>query len=479
MSLKKKWNNIGIKKKLFLITTSVILITSIVIYGILIVVFPKIYLNLKEGSLKSSTNELIKILENNTNEDYRNILDQYTYNIGGMVLITNLYGEVIYPPNRGFINSNKPIDNGFFKEKFIMEDPKFKNDIKLNKEFYFKEINTQCILSVNVSVKFLNDMERVMISILPYIILITIGIGILAQYIYSSVISRPLIKINNIAKKISKEDFKEKLYYSGEDEISELSNSINLISSNLEAKIKKLRESNSKLLSDIEKEKKQDKRRRDFIKVISHELKTPITAINGQIEGMIYNIGPYKDRDKYLRETLDSVNDLRELVLEIINIGKYEENIELNLKNSNINYLIKDLIESYDYFIKEKDIKINVNEEDNLNVVGDENILGKVFSNLINNSIKYALVNSEIKIDILKEGRFKISNYSKCLNELNKEDIFKAFYRGEESRNKETGGSGLGLYIVKTLLDIHEEIDYGVEIIDNKFEFYIKFNKII
>ena len=232
------------------------------------------------------------------------------------------------------------------------------------------------------------------------------------------------------------------------------------------------------MLSDIEKERLQDKRRRDFIKAISHELKTPITVINGQIEGMIYNIGPYKNRDKYLRESLDSVSELKLLVSEIIDLAKYEESISVKYEDFILNDLIIDIIVNYDYFIKERNLNIRLNKLEILKVNADKNIIKKVISNLISNSLKYSTSNKDIDININKNGKISIINYSNNINDVEKELLFKAFYRGEKSRNKETGGSGLGLYIVKTLLDIHGNIDYGIDIQENKFEFFLRFKNI-
>lgn len=474
MYLRKKWSKIGIKKKLFIISSTIVLVTSVIIYSVLFLIFPMIYLDIKESSVKSSTNELITKLENknDNNVDYTEILDKYSYNNGGMILITTLYGDVVYSSNRifGKVPKEDMKKDIFFNDKFNEQ-----NDIKINKQFYFRDIGRECIISVNVPIKFLNDMRRVMIAVLPAIILITIGIGILSQYIYSIVISKPLLRINKVAKKISKLDFSQKLPYSGKDEIAELSSSINLISSNLEETIFSLKEANEKLISDIEKEKLHDKRRRDFIKAISHELKTPITVINGQIEGMIYEIGPYKDRDKYLRESLDSVSDLRILVSEIIDLAKYEESIDINYEEFILNDLIIDVISGYDYFKKERHLNIKLNEIGKLKVRGDKNIIKKVISNLINNSLKYSIDNKDIEIDINKNGRVQIINYSNNIFDIEKELLFKAFYRAEKSRNKETGGSGLGLYIVKTLLDTHGNINYGIDIQGEKFEFFLEF----
>ncbi|MEG1481442.1 HAMP domain-containing sensor histidine kinase [Clostridium sp.] len=471
MYLKNKWNDIGVKSKLFIISTSLVLITSIAIYTALFLIIPNVYLSIKQNNIKNSTEQIVSKLEKDTNTGYIDELNTFSYENGSMVIITTVYGDLVYVSN-GFIG--KPMMDEFNRKPF-KELKREDEEISINKQFYFKAIGKECTITIHTPTKIFNDGKRIMIKILPIIILITICIGILSAYIYSAVISKPLLKINGVAKKISKLNFDEKLKFSGDDEIAELSSSINLISTNLQDTIGNLENVNKKLLSDIEKEKLQDKRRRDFIKAISHELKTPITVINGQLEGMIYNIGPYKDRDKYLRESLDSALELKDLVSEIINLAKYEEEVSLRKEIFNLNKLIEEVICSHKFLRNERGLKLKITEEADLNVFGDKNIIKKVLSNLINNSFKYALKDSEININIKKNGAIQIINKCNEISEVDKADLFKAFHRVEKSRNKETGGNGLGLYIVKTLLDMHEDIDYNISTELGYFIFNIKF----
>lgn len=476
MYLKNKWNNLGIKNKLFIISTTVILITSIITYTILFFVAPTIYSNSREKSIKNSTENLIKLIENDNEENYIKELDKFSYENKGFVLLKTLDGKVLYASNDFLIN--KP---PFSREKYLgstINNINKKEEIKIIKRVKLKALNEECILEILSPNKLGGEIQGAMLTILPIIFFITIIIGVLSQYVYSVVISKPLLKINDVSRKISKMDFDEKLNYKGNDEIAELSESINSISENLEETINDLKEANKKLLSDIEREKLQDRRRRDFIKAISHELKTPITVINGQIEGMIYNIGPYKDRDKYLKESLDSVNDLKALVQEIINLARYEESIALNYENINLNDLVYEIVYGYNYLKNEKRIDINIKEEGSINIFADSNIIKKVISNLINNSIKYSDNNKDVNIILKSDGTLKIINYSEGIENIDKEALFTAFYRGEKSRNKETGGSGLGLYIVKTLLELHKDIDYKIDTKDGKFIFTLKFKSI-
>lgn len=470
MFLKEKWNNLGIKKKLFIISTAIILVTSIITYTVLFAFTPNIYMNSKKSDIAKSTDEMINVLETEKDINYVEKLNEYAYKNESFVFITNIKGEVIYSSNNNIFAKYK-LDNMKRHSGIITR----KDDIRVSRVFYFKGIEEECVLSIIYPNKMRGEIQKIMVTMLPIIALITLAIGILSQYIYSRIISKPLGEINEASKKIAKLDFSSSLEYTGDDEIAQLSRSINSISYNLQKTIKDLKKANASLVNDIEREKKQDRRRRDFLKAISHELKTPITIINGQIEGMIYNIGPYKNRDKYLKESLESVEELRKLVQEIISLAKYEEGLSLTYNKFNLNELIHDIVYGHNYFENERGVKIDIVEEGILKVIGDENIVKKVISNLINNSIKYSEEGKKIKVEINKNGVVKIINYSTEVEKLDKDLLFRAFYRGDKSRSKEISGNGLGLYIVKTLIEIHGEIEYDIEIEGGKFTFKLIF----
>ena len=157
-------------------------------------------------------------------------------------------------------------------------------------------------------------------------------------------------------------DFDNIIEINGEDEIGELSNSLNLMNKNLKESFDKLERMNSQLTEEIEMERKLEKERREFIATISHELKSPITIINGQLEGMIYNIGKYKDRDKYLKESYGVIQKMSELVQEILHLSERENGeFKYNFVNVNISRITNIIISELKYFIDEKNLTLKVN----------------------------------------------------------------------------------------------------------------------
>lgn len=467
MYLKNKWESIGIKKKLFIISTGIVVATSILIYAALFILFPRIYLHTKISNIKSDTDVLITKMGENPNFNYQQGINEYAYQNGAIAALLDFKGNVIYTPNK--------FERNMIQSREIEVEPnrdifrKKKTDYEIAISVYVKSLNKNCILKVNMPLRFKDDINRVIIIIFPIIVLITIALGVFSVLVYSSVISNPLLSINRVARDIAQLKFDNKLKPEGNDEFAELSNSINLISENLEKNISMLEKANEKLRKDIEREKEIDRKRRDFINAISHELKTPITVISGQVEGMIYNIGPYKNRDKYLKETLESVNELNSLAHEIISLAKIEEGVGIQLENKSINELVKEVLSGYEYFIEKEKLNISLNEKNQIFREIDKGIVKKILSNLIGNAVKYS--RSYIEISIY-ENVIEIKNdVIESIDEKDIEEIFTPFYRGDKSRNKKKPGTGLGLYIVKSLIQAHGGMSYSVKCEDNIFEF--------
>nr|WP_277991705.1 HAMP domain-containing sensor histidine kinase [Clostridium botulinum] len=258
---------------------------------------------------------------------------------------------------------------------------------------------------------------------------------------------------------MAKLDFTKKCTVKGEDEIGELSQSLNDLSDNLRISMEELQRANEQLLDDILKEREIEKKRREFIATISHELKTPITILKGQIEGMLSNIGIYKDRDKYLKRNLEVLNDMEYMVKETLEISKLEsQGFKPKKEQVSLSKIVEECIYNTSFISKRKNIFIDKNIKEDLFVCGDSKLLKKVVNNIITNAINHSPENEKVYASLYEERDeiiLKIENTGIYIEENELKEIFKPFYRIEKSRNRKSGGSGLGLYIVKMILDAH------------------------
>ena len=215
----------------------------------------------------------------------------------------------------------------------------------------------------------------------------------------------------------------------------------------------------------------QEEKRKELISSISHELKTPITIIQGNINGIksgMYSENVYND-------ILEETNRLNELVMEMLEVSKLESpTFKLNKEPFDLGAVVLKEIDKLKGIAKEKSLTINHNNYDELVVIGDEKRITQVVQNFLTNAIKYSPENENINIDIKKEKEkyiFSIENFGVSLNEDELSRIWDSFYRKEKSRNKKFGGTGLGLSIVKRILEIHNS-NFGVESGVNSVKFY-------
>ena len=344
-----------------------------------------------------------------------------------------------------------------------------------SKAVYIKKLNDVYNMIVHFPVKPQEEATDSIELFLPFAILSIIIISFAISSLYSILISGPLIKLNKVAKRMANLDFNNTIEINGKDEIGELSNSLNLMNKNLKEAFEQLEKINFKLTKEIEMERKLEKERREFVATISHELKSPITIISGQLEGMIYNIGKYKDRDKYLKESYDVTQKMKELVQEILHLSERENGeFKYNFTYVRLSNVMNSVINELRYFIDEKNLKLQINIDENVIVFSDSKLIKKVITNIVKNAITYSPENEFIKINLSRE-ELVIENTGISIPEEQLKYIFNAFYRVDKSRNRKTGGTGLGLYIVKTILDKHENIDCNIESTKNSVIFKMKF----
>ena len=296
---------------------------------------------------------------------------------------------------------------------------------------------------------------------------------ILLKHIEAIVITTPVIKISNISKKLSKLDMTWRCNTTRTDEIGVLANNLDTMAERLNKTINELTIANKQLQKDIEQEKEREKVQTQFFRAVSHELKTPLTIIKGQLEGMIYEVGEYKNKEKYLKHCLKVANDMESLIKEILSVAMIkEENFKLNEKEFNIANTIKNVLKKYQGIAEDKEIEIITNIGEQYNFIGDERLLENAISNIVSNAVMYSPKKEKVFIEF-RNNKVKIENTGIHIESKDLEQLFNPFFRVDKSRNKNTGRSGLGLYIVKTIFDYHN-ISYKIENSQNGILFTIK-----
>lgn len=328
-----------------------------------------------------------------------------------------------------------------------------------------------------------NEVIEVMKGFYIYIFIGLIAIIVILSIVYSKIIARPLIQINNTAEKMANLDFSAKCFVKSDDEIGNLSNNLNVLSQRLESSLDELKEKNEKLKEDINKKIEIENMRKEFISSISHELKTPLSIIKGYSEGIKEGASEVK-REHYLNVILDEVDKMNILLLDMLELSRLESNnIQINNEVFDIDKLIKKTLNDFKHQIIEKNIEVSFDINSNSFVYADESMIEQVIRNFISNAIRYTPFDGKIiiiKKSIEKEVYIYIENKGNNIPESEIDRIWERFYRVEKSRSRNAGGTGLGLSIVKNILDLHKS-KYGAVNTETgvKFFFSLKISQII
>lgn len=292
-------------------------------------------------------------------------------------------------------------------------------------------------------------------QVLPFLIGVVLLISMAGSFFYARFITRPIVSISRIARHMAAMDFGARWQKRRRDEIGDLGDSLNLLSDNLSNALHELEAANLALRQDIDRERELERQRMAFFSAASHELKTPITILKGQLSGMLAQVGVYQDREKYLARALEVTGRMEGLVKEILTINRIGSGgYALKVRAVDLSGLVLRQLELDQELIDQKSLALHTHITPDITVQGNEDLLAKVVDNALINAILYSPAGESIVIAV-SEGSFSIENTGVSIPEEALGQLFTPFYRVEQSRNRKSGGSGLGLYLAKSILDLH------------------------
>lgn len=494
MAIKNKGNFKSVRFRLF--TTMCIIIAVIVLCLVIInsVALESFYLYSKTKTVR----EVYKKINTyyNTSDDDGKLeedLRRIAYNNNFDIFIETDDNLIVFSTDRNFYSAvniisgsqnNKSHSITLYSDENIQVK---KIDDKLNNISYVLlsgRLDNRYNLYVSIPAVAIEESVQISNQALIVIGLIILLIsGVIASYI-SKKFTEPIVQLNAITNKMAKLDFSQKYRIADtDDEINELGKNINTMSDKLERTIKQLRENNTELEKDIEEKSKIDEMRKQFISDVSHELKTPIALIQGYAEGLVENVNSDDESRKFYSEViLDESNKMDALVKQLLELMKLEYGKrEFNNANFNIVELINEVIRKCKVMLEERKIGIKFDTESEFMVYADEFYIEQVVTNYFTNAIKHAkeidgIKQIEIKIKQNKEnGKIRISvfNTGDNISEETIDKIWGRFYKEDSSRNREDGGTGIGLALVKAIMNNYHNA-YGVINKNNGVEFYFE-----
>lgn len=290
--------------------------------------------------------------------------------------------------------------------------------------------------------------------------LLTLAVCIGLAYFVSRQFTRPLIEIEEVATAMADLDFSKQYTGAATDEIGRLGQSINLLSEHLEQAIRALKGTNEELAHEIEEKERIDSMRREFIVNVSHELKTPIALIQGYAEGLRVGITTSDDdREFYCDTIVDEAQHMNHLVMQLLDLSKLELGRETpEPTDVDLYGLCRSVAEKTAVLAAERNLHLDYADTHETMWV-DYTMMEQVVTNFVSNAIRYTPVGGYITLRAVTEAdgavTFSIENEGEPIAESDLEMIFEKFYRTDKARSRESGGSGIGLSIVRAIADAH------------------------
>ena len=487
----------SVRVKLFMTLSLVILLIILFLIVVNNFVFGQFYIYSKTKSLISVYDLVNNYYNGEVEGAITSQLEKMAIQNNFDILIKNDQNVNVYTSNKDFFSTFSQMSE--MTNEF---DSNFGEVIERNEDFVIKKmkdskngityivlasmLDNDYFLYVRIPITSIQESVKISNNFLYLMAGFTILISAIIVTYVSKKFTEPILELNKIAKKMANLDFSHKYRITGaDDEINNLGKSINQMSDKLESTIKQLRSTNIELEKDIEEKSKIDEMRKSFISDVSHELKTPIALIQGYSEGLLENVNNDEESRKFYAEViLDETNKMDKLVKQLLELMKLEYGKrEFNDKKFNIVEVEKEIIRKSKVMLEEKEAEVILDTPDEINVFADDFYIEQVIGNYMTNAIKhvkevdgkkYIKIKNEVDIEKNKVT-VKVFNTGDNIAEEHINRIWNRFYKVDESRNRNDGGTGIGLSFVKAIMNNYKQ-NYGVINKDNGVEFYIELN---
>ncbi|HEL1008729.1 TPA: HAMP domain-containing histidine kinase [Streptococcus equi subsp. zooepidemicus] len=444
--------------KNFLVINGLIFSVITVTLAILYIFMPVYYEEVRVDQVKEAVD---KVQQNLDGQDKEEVLKRLT-TLDNQDLPFSLYlfeGEtVVYPyVDRNNTNSDQPL-NDF---EITVSSPPVEGEIRSLRQKIVTKDGQEITLEAQYSLQPISDASRVLLAIYPVILVIALVIGTIVAYIYSRSSTKRIKLLSKTSRQML--SLKEGLscQLEGKDEIAELSRDITSM-------YQQLRQTVVRLEVEIEKTALSEHSKEEFLRITSHELKTPITSMMGIVDGMLLGVGDFKNRDYYLKECRRILEEQSQLVQDILTISKIDMADFLDTKyweTYAMTRFLEEQLPTYQLLAKMKGYEFDYALSE-VTVEANRIYLEKALKNIIDNAFQYTRPEGKIRIQLTEKHLVVENQAQTLLSDSDLSKVFEPFYRPDYSRNRKDGGTGLGLYIVQKILSRHK-FNYRLENTDD------------
>lgn len=444
--------------RIFLITVLVLLGAGTITFGLIAWATPSSYRAVIDADLTRQVQALTETLQDVPLADCGPALEDFVREAGADVTLA--------APDGGIVFSNVQLAGDALAEDAAATDETeatiavtTAEQATLTAEVVFSDQARSYTLYVTPRLEAENVAVRALIQMAPWVLLTLLLFSLLGAFVYSRYITRPIVQMSDIAGKMADMDFDWKCQETREDEIGHLGRSLNQMAAKLSQTLEALQASNAALRGEVEQERALDLQRRAFFAAASHELKTPVTILRGHLSGLLDGIGIYQDQEKYLARSLQTTARMEHLIQEILMVSRMEvRDSALPLERVDLSAITEEQLALAADLLEQKNLRVAADLSPALMLDGERAMLAKAIGNLLANAALYSPCGENIRIWSGMQDdapTLIIENTGVHIGEDALPHLFDAFYREERSRNRQTGGSGLGLYLVRIILERH------------------------
>lgn len=313
---------------------------------------------------------------------------------------------------------------------------------------------------------------------LIYLGLTGIILGGILVWLFARRITRPIMELAKLSEKMANLDFDEKYTSGGSNEIGILGENFNKMSRQLEQTISELKTANNQLQQDIEQKEKIENMRNEFLGNVSHELKTPLALIQGYAEGLKEGVNDDPEsREFYCDVIMDEAGKMNRMVKNLLTLNQLEfGSDEVEFERFDVIGLVKGVISSCEILIQQAEATVSFIGDETVYVWADEFKTEQVVRNYLTNAIHHVENERRIEVRVIRQEdkvRVTVFNSGKPIPEEDVPKLWDKFYKVDKAHTREYGGNGIGLSIVKAIMESFHQ-NYGVNNFDNGVEFWFE-----
>ena len=298
------------------------------------------------------------------------------------------------------------------------------------------------------------EIAHTILRSLPYTAVVCMMVSLLCAYLFSKAITDPIKEILDATNRMAVLDRSASCQIKTNDEIGVLATQINQLYQNLICTVDHLQEEKDKVIE-------AEKQKIHFLRSASHELKTPVTALNAMLENMILKVGKYSNYETYLPLWRDRTEQLRKMISEVLDASKLGTVVEEEPQTLSLDHYLLELCSQYRLIAQANEISFQVDFPETVTVLLPPKTFARAFSNILSNAVAYTLPGKSIWVR-MDDHRLIVENECEPIPAEHLKHIFEPFYRPDYARGQNDGGNGLGLYIVASVLDALQ-LSYSLE----------------